>query len=344
MKWLVSPFTLLYALAIRLRWRLYSSGLIPTSHLKRPVISVGNLTMGGAGKTPATIALARLLQASGLRVSVLLRGYRGSHRGEPLVVSDGQQLLATADLAGDEAVVLARNLPRAIVAISKNRADAGEWVEKHFEVDVHLLDDGFQHLKLHRDLNLLVVDATNPYGGGLPPLGRLREPLDAVSRADAVILTRTELTGGYSRMVEEILKIKPHIPYFVTKQRLTNAWALDRPADSTIESWNGVSVFAIAGIANPGQFFRTLQRHGIQLADCWTFPDHHRYCHDDYRRIQSRCQRLQMTTVMTTEKDAVKLDAAALAPLSVVAVRLTFEFDNTDLLRKILTECVGVPV
>ena len=183
---LLSPIAALYGAVVRLRGWGYAAGVFRVARLQSPVISVGNLTMGGTGKTPTTIALGKRLLDSGHRVAILSRGYKGEHSGGPLLVSDGQCIHTTAKEAGDEALVIARNLPRALVAVARKRAQAGAWLEKHFGVDVHLLDDGFQHLQLHRDLNLLVVDATNPFGGGLPPRGRLREPLDAIRRADAV--------------------------------------------------------------------------------------------------------------------------------------------------------------
>ena len=202
---------------------------------------------------------------SGHRVAILSRGYKGEHGGGPLLVSDGQRIHATANEAGDEALVIARHLPRALVAVAKRRAQAGAWLEKHFGVDVHLLDDGFQHLQLHRDLNLLVVDVTNPFGGGLPPRGRLREPLDAIRRADAVILSRTEVGHSYDELIEKIRRYKPGIPCLLARQRLVSLRKLGEETELPLESLSGVDVVAFAGIGNPAQFLTTLGQAGIRV-------------------------------------------------------------------------------
>ena len=186
-----------YEQAVRLRNRGYEAGWFRVQRLNRPVISIGNLTLGGTGKTPTVIALGKMLQGAGYSVSVLLRGYKGRHRGGPLLVSDGRRIRSESALAGDEALVIARNLPGALVTVGKDRARAGRWIESRRPVDLHLLDDGFQHRKLHRCLDLVLVDVTNPFGGGqVVPAGQLREPLEALRRADAVILTRTRPRAG----------------------------------------------------------------------------------------------------------------------------------------------------
>jgi tetraacyldisaccharide 4'-kinase len=340
MKLLLLPITAIYELAVRLRWRCYAAGLFRVARLKKPVISIGNLTMGGTGKTPTTIALARLLQNSGHRVAVLLRGYQGRYRGEPLLVSDGQQVRSNATTAGDEAMVLAENLPRAIIAVAKNRAEAGVWVERHFDVGVHLLDDGFQHLNLHRDLNLLLVDATEPFGGGLPPIGRLREPLEAIGRADAVVFTRTEKSGDCLQLLDTVRKFKPEIPFLVVRQRLDSIRTLGA-SNSSFESLLHLKALAFAGIANPAQFFKMLQQGGIDLRDSVGFQDHHMYSPADCQRLVRRSLSLGLDTLITTEKDAVKLDAAAFHPLKVLVIKVAFEFDDLEKVRRMVLAAAG---
>jgi tetraacyldisaccharide 4'-kinase len=389
MRSLLRPVAAVYEGVIRLRWQAYASGLFRVSRLRHPVISIGNLTMGGTGKTPITIALARFLQDSGHRVAVLLRGYGGNHRGKPLLVSDGQRILSTAKVAGDEALVLAENLPQVIVAVAKDRAKAGAWIEQRFEVDVHLLDDGFQHLRLHRDLNLLLIDATNPFGRGLPPLGRLREPPQAITRADAVVLTQPESNTDTHLLIEEVQKFKPTIPCFIARRRLASARLLvapmpigaatepersrlakgdfkgrkthrpdDLPAPSflvgrgnelseesaevSIQTLRESRALAFAGIANPRQFFGMLQQHGIHFRDSIGFHDHHDYTKADYQRLKARCQSLAIDTLITTEKDAVKLDPLALSPLKVVVVKIAFEVDDLEALRRMLSTTVRI--
>jgi tetraacyldisaccharide 4'-kinase len=328
----------LYEAGVRIRNGLYSSGLRRVHRLKQPVISVGNLTMGGTGKTPTVIALGRMLQEAGCSVSVLLRGYKGENIGEPLLVSDGESLLASSQSAGDEAVVIAKNLPRAIVAVGKDRVRTGEWVEQRFRVDAHLLDDGFQHLRLYRNLNLLLVDVTNPFGGERPPpLGRLRESLDGIQRADAVLLTRTQPGGNYQSLIERVRSYKPSILCFRVTQKLVVS---SRSQDSGLPGLDGLTALAVAGIANPTQFFDLLERQGLKLADTLVFPDHHRYSVRDLKQVKKRCKQREMEFVVTTEKDAENLDASALDPLRLIVVKVTFVFEDVAEIRKMLSDTV----
>jgi tetraacyldisaccharide 4'-kinase len=226
--------------------------------------------------------------------------------------------------------------------VARKRAQAGAWLEKHFGVDVHLLDDGFQHLQLHRDLNLLVVDATNPFGGGLPPGGRLREPLDAIRRADAVILSRTEVGHGYDELIEKIRRYKPGIPCLLAHQRLVSLRKLGEKEELPLEVLNGLDVVAFAGIGNPSQFLTTLGQAGIRVVHSFPFPDHHYYRTFDYHRLVHECETRNVNVLITTEKDAEKLSAADFAPRKVFAAKLAFEFDDPDRLSKLLSDVAGV--
>jgi len=339
---LLSPIAASYGAAVRLRRWAYAAGVLRTARLRAPVISVGNLTMGGTGKTPTTIALGRRLLDSGHRVAVLSRGYKGEHSGGPLLVSDGQRIRATAHEAGDEALVIARNLPHALVAVARKRAQAGAWLEDHFGVDVHLLDDGFQHLQLHRDLNLLVVDATNPFGGGLPPQGRLREPLDAIRRADAVILSRTEVDHSYDEVIGKIRRYKPAIPCILARQKLVSLRKLGEEEELPMDALSRLAVVAFAGIGNPSQFLMTLGQAGIQVVHSLFFPDHHYYQTRDYQRLVHECEKFNVNVLITTEKDAEKISAADFAPRKVFVAKLAFEFDDLHSLSRLLSEVAGV--
>jgi tetraacyldisaccharide 4'-kinase len=189
----LSPLTLIsffYKQAVILRNRAYHKGLLRTRKLSIPVISIGNLTVGGTGKTPTTIYLARLLQGMGKRVGVLSRGYRGAASGDANVVSDGEKLRLGPGEAGDEPFLIAEKLPGIIVLTGKDRGLAGEYAQKNFLIDVALLDDGFQHIKLKRDLDILLLDGINPLGNGyLLPRGNLREPPESIRRAHLVLVT-----------------------------------------------------------------------------------------------------------------------------------------------------------
>jgi len=340
---LLSPVASLYSAAVRLRGWSYAAGILHTARLQAPVISIGNLTMGGTGKTPTTIAVGRMLLGLGHRVAVLSRGYKGTYDG-PLLVSDGQRIHATATEAGDEALVIARNLPKALVAVAKKRAEAGAWLEKRFGVDVHLLDDGFQHLQLHRDLDLIVVDVTNPFGGGLPPRGRLREPLSAIRRADAVILSRTEAGCSYDELIATVRRFRPGVPYLQVRQRLVSVRKLGAEDDLPLEVLRGLAVLAFAGIGNPIQFLRTLELAGIRVVQSVFYPDHHRYGVQDYKRLAHESEKLSVSALVTTEKDAEKLSVAEFKTRAVFIAKVAFEFDDLSWLSNLLSDVAGAAV
>ncbi len=342
MNHLLLPLEGIYRCGVFLHQWCYFSGLRKVCRLTKPVISVGNLTMGGTGKTPTVIALGRLLAAEGLSVSVLLRGYRGTRHKEPLLVCDGSRILSNSASAGDESLVIARNLPKAIVAVGRNRAQVGRWVEDNFTVDVHLLDDGFQHYGLHRDLDLLLIDVTNPFGGGhLPPLGRLREPLAGIARAHAILLTRAWQGMDYRALLEKVRPFHPQIPCLNVRQQL----ALVNPADSTTPghtpSLNGLKGIAMAGIGHPGQFFDALRSEGVLLVGTVPFPDHHRYSKEDLQQVAIRCRQHGVETVFTTEKDAENLQGLDPGPLKLLVVKVHFEFEDLHNLHKLLEGVLG---
>jgi len=339
---LLSPAAKVYEAGIRLRNWLYSDGLFRARKLKQPVISVGNLTMGGTGKTPTVIALGQLLQKAGYSVSILLRGYKGLNRGRPLLVSDGKTILSNSRMAGDEALVIAKNLPEALVVVAKNRAQAGAWVESRFPVDIHLLDDGFQHRKVHRNLNLVLIDVTNPFDGGrLPPLGRLREPLEGLSRSDAVILSRTQIGRTYPSIIDTVRSHNPDIPCFLARQKFASATIFHQGQTVTVGNLQDTRALAFAGLANTRQFFDSLKDWGVGLVETLSFPDHHRYRSEDLDRIKEKCMELGTDTVVTTEKDFENFEVCGLDPLRVVVVKVGFEFDDLEGLRKILQDKVG---
>lgn len=328
-----------YEQVVRLRNRGYDAGWLKVRRLQRPVISVGNLTLGGTGKTPAVIALGTMLQGAGYSVSVLLRGYKGRHRGGPLPVSDGRRIRSNSGLAGDEALVIARNLPGAMVTVGKDRARAGRCIESRGGADLHLLDDGFQHRRLHRCLDLVLVDVTNPFGGGrLAPSGRLREPPKALRRADAVILTRTRPGQDYDSLTRELRRFKPELPCFLSTQTVEPIARRTAREERVEAPLSGCRALAFAGLANPHQFFDCLRQQGVELVQPLPFGDHHRYSVRDLTAIGERCRELRVDTAITTEKDAENLPPASLHPaaLRVLIARVSFEFVGEGLREMLL--------
>lgn len=328
-----------YEQVVRLRNRGYDAGWLKVQRLERPVISVGNLTLGGAGKTPTVIALGKMLQGAGYSVSVLLRGYKGRHRGGPLPVSDGRRIRSDSGLAGDEALVIARNLPGALVTVGKDRAGAGRWIESREAVDLHLLDDGFQHRQLHRCLNLVLVDVTNPFGGRrMVPSGQLREPLESLRRADAVVLTRTRTGEDYDPLTRELRRFKLRMPCFHSTQRLESVSDRTDGGERAEAPLAGCRALAFAGLGNPEQFFDSLRRQGVEVVQALPFRDHHRYSTRELSVIAERCRQLRVDTAITTEKDAENLPPASLHPpaLRVLIAKVSFEFVGKGLREMLL--------
>ncbi len=331
-----------YGQVVRLRNRGYDAGWFKVQCLERPVISVGNLTLGGTGKTPTVIALGKMLQGAGYSVSVLLRGYKGRHRGGPLLVSDGRRIRTDSKLAGDEALVIARHLPGALVTVGKDRAGAGRWIESRGAADLHLLDDGFQHRQLHRRMDLVLVDVTNPFGGGrVVPWGQLREPPEALRRADAVILTRTRNGQDYDGLTRELRRFNPDLPCFRSTQVLEPVARGMAREERVAAPLAGCRALAFAGLANPNQFFDSLRQRGVELVQTLPFGDHHRYSTRELSAIGERCRELRVEAAITTEKDAENLPAASLHPqaLRVLIARVSFEFVG-DGLRDLLLQAL----
>ena len=325
--WLLRPFGAVYGSVVTGRALLYDRGWWLRQRLSGRVISVGNLTVGGTGKTPIVIWIVQRLLARGVRVAVLSRGYRRRSQASRVLVSDGQQLLANPAEAGDEPYLIARRCPTAIVAVGADRYGLGRWVLEQHPVDCYVLDDGFQHLGLHRDVDLVLVDVTDPEGlKSLLPAGRLREPLTALKRASAVLLTRAESNEDVETVWGQLsasLGMKPPdgSPIRVTFPIESLVWVGHDTVKQAVEL-AGRSALAFCGIGNAASFSRLLERQGVKIADAIVFGDHHRYSSEDLERIRTTAQRHAVDLILTTEKDAVKLEALIEPQDRIWAVRL----------------------
>jgi len=263
--------------------------------LDRPVISVGNLSVGGSGKTPIVAALARMLLDMGQRPAILSRGYaRRRATDGVVVVSDGNHVLEPVENSGDEPQMLARALPGVPVLVCADRHLAGRLAEKQFDATVMLLDDGFQHLALGRNVDVLVMPASDLDDAVLPS-GRLREPLDAASSADCV------LVPGSREDASRVAAMFDRMPVF----RVTNHFGSLQGLDASAPS--GTRVVAVAGIARPERFFTTLREQGFEIVRELRFPDHHWFSSDDLDRIRTIAKDASADFVATTEKDAVRV-------------------------------------
>jgi tetraacyldisaccharide 4'-kinase len=287
---------------------------------------VGNLTVGGTGKTPVVIALVEQLLARGRRVGVLSRGYRRRSREPELLVSDGRTVLAGPAEAGDEPYLIATRCPRAIVAVGADRYRLGRWVLERHPIDCFVLDDGFQHLGLHRDADVLLVDASDPAGlQMLVPAGRLREPLTAASRATAMLLTRTD-AGNWQDVAETIERAAgkrepPMLSRFVTEGLVNVATGEVRQA----EALAGRTVVALSGIGNPASFPALLQRLGFKIGGEMIFADHHDYQARDLESVRERVRQTGADLIVTTEKDAGKIKPLLKPGDHIWAIRLKLD-------------------
>jgi tetraacyldisaccharide 4'-kinase len=302
----------LYGTAAAWRRRWYRRDRRRSRRLSRPVISVGNLSTGGSGKTPAVAHLARLLVARGERPAILTRGYARPVRAAGVtIVSDPSGVLASFDTSGDEPLMLARGLPGVPVLVGADRYRSGLLAESRFGTTVHLLDDGFQHLKLERDVDLLLANEED-LSDRVLPAGRLREPLASASAADALVVAtdRDEVIDRVRRALG-----------------IADAFRLRRIIGRAA---SGEKVFAVAGIARPERFFDGLPGAGWNLCGAMRFDDHHRFDQGDIDRIVGAAREAGATMVITTEKDAVRLEGRTLAPLRLAAVPLQVTIEPAD--------------
>ncbi len=313
-----------------LRAAAYRRGLLPRARLSGPVISVGNLSVGGSGKTPVVTRVAEILGEEGLPVAVLSRGYRGSFTGAALVVSDGQSLRASAEVAGDEPVMLARSLPGVVVAVGRRRDVVGRAVEARFGPRVHILDDGFQHLGLHRDLDLLCLDAWDLEDEPLPA-GRLREWPGAQGRADLVLLTRIEARSNATLAALED-RLGPGRTFRVRRRPLGFATPDGASAAAPARP------FLVAGIARPERFEADVGAFGA-VTGCAFFADHHSFRPDELRAVLDSARAAGADAVVTTAKDAVRLPPMAL-DMPVLVFRIAAEIEDEPRFRARLLRAV----
>lgn len=319
MRRLLLPLSGLYGAGVTLRLALYRRGLLAVRSASRPVVSIGNVAAGGTGKTPFVRWLAGELLRLGRRPSILTRGWGRASRGT-VVVSDGRGAVASVAASGDEPALLARALPSVpIVAAARRVAAAARAETLGVPVDIHLLDDGFSHVGLARDVDVVLLDATAPdAGGALLPAGLLREPLASLGRADLIVVTKIEQADP-SAALELARRFAPGAPVFRARTEVLGV--LDRdgrdvdPADLPA----GTTV-SVAGIACPDAFRATLARMGIEAAADLPFRDHEPYGPIAVSRIERALEETGATGVVTTEKDAVKLESRLHVPVFRVAV------------------------
>ena len=293
-------FSRLYGTIIEARNLLYEKGIFKSHSLGVPVISVGNITVGGTGKTPLVAFITRILAESGEKVCIISRGYGRENPKKRVLVSDGESVLANAKQAGDEPFELAVKLAgKAVIVADANRIAAGKWAREKFGVTAFVLDDAFQHRKVERNLNIVTVDATNPFGNEkMMPSGILREPLNNLKRADAIVITRANLAEEISNLKLQIRRYNSVCPIFVTKNKISNLINIEEfhaktrssPSSEerqrTKDKGQKTTSLAFCALGNPRNFFEQLKRENFSLTATQVFPDHHFYTADDIEKIK----------------------------------------------------------
>ncbi|HEX2862365.1 MAG TPA: tetraacyldisaccharide 4'-kinase [Lacunisphaera sp.] len=330
----------LFSGIVQMRLWLYRNRILRDHPLGCLVVVVGNLTVGGTGKTPVVEMFARALHDRGRKVAILSRGYKSkappfwkkwwfwlnhTEDAPPRIVSDGRTVLLDSEVAGDEPYMLARNLPGVVVLVDKDRVKAGAFAIKEFGCDTLVLDDGFQYLPLKGRLNLLLVDKTNPFGNGfLLPRGVLREPIKHLKRASYVFLTKSK--GVRDEELEAMIRrFNPEAEIIECAHKPKYLQRLGSDERLPLSALAGRRIGAFSGIAAPESFEAFLRETGARLDYTRRFLDHHRFTSDDLEGVFAEALKARVEMLITTEKDAVRLDPARKIPLPCYYLRLEIE-------------------
>jgi tetraacyldisaccharide 4'-kinase len=337
MKGLLFPLyllSLLYGWTTRTRSFFYSFGLLKSKALPCPVICVGNITVGGTGKTPLVMALTKRLSEKGIPLAILSRGYKRKKTSMSLV-SDGQTILLSPEESGDEPYLMAKVLRGIPVLVGQNRFVNGQRALKRFGVRGILLDDGFQHLQLHRDLNILLVDSQIGFGDHhLLPRGILREPLDHLRRAHLFLLTKVENLEACQSLEKQIHQIHPTSPIFHSHYQPLGLIS-PRGEWEDLDSMKGKEALALSGIVNVDYFTLLLRKCGVKIVSEASFPDHHLFHLKDLVSIEEKIK--EVDWIVTTEKDMVKLEKLNLHHLSIRALRIEMKiWEEEDFYKRVM--------
>ena len=328
-------FSCIFRFIVAIRYWFYDLGVLRRFPLGCQVISIGNVTAGGTGKTPVTEKFARELTAAGRKVAILSRGYRRKEAPwwqrtftqviePPLVVSDGKHVLLDAATGGDEPYMLASNLPGVCVIVDRNRVKAGRWAIRRYGCDTLILDDGFQYQRLKHSLEVVLVDKTNPFGNGhMLPRGVLREPAEHISRADVIFLTKSD--GNTQEVVEEIREYNKKAEIIECRHApriLKDVWSRE---ELPLEWLKGKTLTTLSGIAVPQGFEDSLRKLGARVIWCERYADHHRYDSSEIIYALNKTSDLGADALITTEKDAVRFPRLEKTPVPCYYLRVDIE-------------------
>lgn len=341
--------SLIYGIGVAFKLAMYRHGILKSHKLPCKVISLGNVTVGGTGKTPTAQRLAAIIRDMGCRVVILNRGYRALWKGQIGLVSDGKKIYMTAAEAGDEAYLLAKNLPGVPVVIGKNRSVTGEYAVRRFNAEVIILDDGYQHWQLARDLDIVLVDTINVFGNNfLLPRGTLREPLENLDRADAFLLTKVDQSTDNARFAlrdtlnqfngRAVVVESTHSPQCFIE---IEEWYKGVRSESIpVDAIHGRRIMAFSAIGNPSSFEQSIIDIGAQVIDAARYPDHHDYTMAEMQLVMQQAVDKDVWALITTEKDAVKIPSEFIhsdrpLPVYVLDMKVRFHDGYEELMEMI---------
>ena len=338
----------LYGAITDARNSLYEKEFFKSFSLGVPTVSVGNITVGGTGKTPLVAFIAGILADDGEQVCVLTRGYGRENPKKRVLVSDGERIFVEPNAAGDEPFELAQKLlGKAIVVADADRVAAGNWARDKFRITAFVLDDAFQHRRVKRDIDIVTIDAMNPFGNEkLLPKGILRETLKNLKRADAIVITRANLTNKIQDLKARIAKCGANCPIFVTENKVLRVNDLEKfsvnPQSSEKEFKSEAKplksrALAFCALGNPNNFFEQLRHENFDIVSTEIFPDHYFYTQRDIAKLEKRAREAKAEILLTTAKDAVKLKNLSFnLPCLIVESEMIFA-GNDDFRRWLLT-------
>jgi tetraacyldisaccharide 4'-kinase len=335
----LAPLSALYSAAVKARSAGYESQFLKTFRVRVPVISVGNITVGGTGKTPLVQALANHLAQSGRRVCILTRGYRREGGKQRVVVSDGERILSDVAHAGDEALMLAQALlGKASVLCDTDRVAGARWAINNLNAEVLLLDDGFQHRRLSRDLDIVTIDSSNPFGNGrLLPAGILREPVNSLRRADCIVLTRVSDEASPD-LIEQIRAVTAAL--LVTSRTIIEGVRQLNGDEVDGNSVKQQPLVAFCGIGNARAFFQQLRAAHFDVRHEVAFSDHHKYSQTDVDRITEQAEAHGAQALITTAKDAVKLQSLRFG-LACYVSQIEVEISDASTLHALIERAIA---
>ena len=330
LKYLLFPLALFYWGIIYWRNLFYSVGFFISKKLPTKVISIGNITTGGTGKTPAVIFLTKALSEKGIKCAILSRGY-GRKTVGTMLVTDGETSVANWQNFGDEPSLMAKSLPGIPIVVDSKRHRGGAFLVEKFKPEVIILDDAFQHRRIERDLDIVLINGQDKRSDHkLVPFGLLREPRSSLKRADVLIFTKTNLMQPNLFLNKTIKSVGK--PYFSSTLEAENPISID---GKPLLIKKKTRVVALSAIADTKGFITTLKQLNVEVVDHFDFVDHHRYKQSDLERLAKQVTRLNVKIVITTEKDMIKLVSLDLSRLKIYSVKVSFCMEKKDM-KKLL--------